>query len=659
MKNKIYYRLTLFVITALFWLVSPRLVRADCYSIPFSYYSEGGCQEVRNASQSTTCGSGYFPYYSCNGPGGGYGTWTYCYGCRAVGSSGGECSSECRAGSSCGTGYTGAAGCSGTGPNFGCKSNQVCCKSTGSCGGGGGGEEPGSCPAGQIPIGDPAYANSNPPYTSCQRAGCFPPHIWQSPTSEPCGQNKFGQDKWYCYRIACCTLGQPAAPVLSSPADGAQITSLSTTLSWTYPGPWGDACNGTNQFEVRLGTSPSNVPVVATVGSGTFSYLANNLTSGTTYYWRIVATHSGQGTSSPLWSFTVANNRVQGTVYNDADGTCSTANPSNLGASLTARWGASNTAAVAANGTFAITTTVGIPNPQSLSITGYPSSYICSPACGNCPTRSGINSPSTGNNFFFTQQRVGWWQAVGAGVYAGEGGAGVTVRSTLPTAASRLIVPGTNSVGALVRASSGQPSLGAGQLSTTGWKAVSEYDGKRMDYAFFAPHIGITSSTTDDLPGTSLAEPTYDANKDFWYQNGSASIDSPWTITGTDKFVVFVNGDLTINSDITVASTGFLAFIVNGNVTVGTGVANLQGLYVIDDLFVTNTADPADDIALAVQGSVIAWGGVDLNRDLGPTNLTTPAERFTYRPDLIVTMPDKMKIFALRWQEVAPGTFPN
>lgn len=626
-------------------LFSPSKALAGTCSWASGIYDDGACRAARSSSQSINCPSGSYPYYSCNASGSG---WNYCYGCHALGGTD-ECEPECRAGS-CGAGFTGASGCSGTGPNFGCKSNQACCKSTGSCDGSGSGE-PGQCPAGQVPVPEPGTP-------ACQRAGCFPPHIWQYPSSESCGENKFGQPKWYCYRITCCTPGQPAAPQLSFPDNGGSLTSLSTTLSWTYPGPWGNACNGTNVFEVYMGTSATNVPKVGTVGSGTFSYPANNLTSGTTYYWRVLATHAGKGTYSPLWSFTVVNNRVQGTIYNDVDGNCSTATASNLGASMTARWGASDTSAVAGNGTFTITSTTGVPNPQTLTITGLPGAYICSPGCGNCPSRSGINSPSTGNNFFFTQRRVGWWQAAGAGVYAGEGGAGVTVRSTLPTTTSRLIVPGSNSVGALVRASSGQPSLGSGQLSTTGWKAVSEYDGKKMDYAFFASHMGVTSSTVDDLPGNSLAEPVY-AAKDFWYQNGNATIDAPWTITGGDKFVVFVNGDLTVNSDITVAGTSFLAIIVNGNLTVGTGVANLQGLYVIDDQFVTNSASPAVDAGLSVQGSIVAWGGVDLNRDLGDANLSSPAERFAYRTDLITNMPDKMKVFSLRWQEVAPGTFPD
>lgn len=74
--------------------------------------------------------------------------------------------------------------------------------------------------------------------------------------------------------------------------------------------------------------------------------------------------------------------------------------------------------------------------------------------------------------------------------------------------------------------------------------------------------------------------------------------------------------------------------------------------------FVTE-ASGGDDVQLDVAGSVVAWGGVSLGRDLGSTNASEPAEQFTYRPDLLVNMPDAMKVFALRWQEVVPGTFDN
>jgi hypothetical protein len=84
----------------------------------------------------------------------------------------------------------------------------------------------------------------------------------------------------------------------------------------------------------------------------------------------------------------------------------------------------------------------------------------------------------------------------------------------------------------------------------------------------------------------------------------------------------------------------------------------MQGIYLMDEIFSTQTLDPVDDAQLVTEGMVVAWGGVSLNRYLGGlTNRTVPAEQFVYRPDLLVNMPAKLKSFALTWQEVVPGTF--
>ena len=118
--------------------------------------------------------------------------------------------------------------------------------------------------------------------------------------------------------------------------------------------------------------------------------------------------------------------------------------------------------------------------------------------------------------------------------------------------------------------------------------------------------------------------------------------------------------NLTVNRAMSVAQGGFLAFIVNGNVSVGSGQTGMQGIYIMDGTFTTNSVyveGVTNDVPIDVQGSVIAWNSVSLNRNLGLTNNTTPAEKFTYRPDLLINMPEAMKTFALRWQEVAPGTF--
>jgi len=256
----------------------------------------------------------------------------------------------------------------------------------------------------------------------------------------------------------------------------------------------------------------------------------------------------------------------------------------------------------------------------------------------------------------------GWWQTVGAGVYAGAGGGGVTIQSSLPTAASRLIIPGTDDLAAIVRAS-GTVNVGEGAISDENWSVVSPYQGKTMDYRYFASRMGVSVGSVPSWGGGVIDEGTIAGEEEDFYLardggDGEVSLAGPWAVTAGESYVVFVDGDLELNRNVTVAEGGFVAFIVNGGITVTPGVTQMQGVYVADELFTTETNAPSVDARLFVQGMVVAWGGVSLNRDLSDiNNYLYPAEQFSYRSDLLINMPDKMKSFALRWQEVAPGSF--
>lgn len=128
----------------------------------------------------------------------------------------------------------------------------------------------------------------------------------------------------------------------------------------------------------------------------------------------------------------------------------------------------------------------------------------------------------------------------------------------------------------------------------------------------------------------------------------------------TGKYIIFVDGDLRITKNVRVGVGGFLAFIVKGSITIDPAVIALQGIYITDQNFVTETKSPTLDNQLNVSGTVAAWGSFSLNRNLGAAkNFTTPAEKFIYRPDLLLNMPNRMKTFVMEWQEVVPGTYGN
>lgn len=663
--------ITLFIVFSLTRLAAPSPIFAACTRT--SDPTRVTCDWIPGGSGSTcseTCsntssgGSVGRTFYNCTTDGSGV---TSCYNheyqcdtpcAGGGGSSGGSCSAECRAGTTCGSGYTSASGCGpidATHPNSGCRSTQACCRAT-------------SCSGSSTSL-DCGWEYA------CRAAGSCNSGGWdgQVSTSNCGGCPSVNNPRHCCRREVCqvvCNGAGPLNPQLLSPLDDSLTPNTAVNLSWIVPG-WGDNCasNTTNVSEVYIDecsatgdpVDPSttidysvNAPSGTGLSAGNMTF---NGVNGRTYCWRVRANNgSRQSEYSITWRFTITGG-ITGTVYDDNAGVCSTANPSNLGASLTAVWGADSTS-VASNGTFSITAT-DTP-PQNLSITGVPANYICVPGCGTCPTKFSVNPPSLGNNFFFTQARAAWWQVDGAGVYAGAP-AGQSIKSTLPLATTRLVLGTTNDQGAIVKRSTSAPDLGTGtQVSDNQWMATSAYKGKTLDYDFFAAHIGVTSATTDHWGGAStLSTGPLSTVRDFYFTRpagGTTTITSNWTVGASNSYVIFVDGDLTIDADITVANGGFLAFIVSGDVHVAPGVANVAGIFVIDGLYDTQ----ADSTQLTTQGTVVTWTGVSLNRDLGgAANISNPAEKFVYRPDFLVNMPENMKTFILNWQEVAPGTFGN
>jgi|GEM_PF-3462678 len=290
-----------------------------------------------------------------------------------------------------------------------------------------------------------------------------------------------------------------------------------------------------------------------------------------------------------------------------------------------------------------------------------PSGYQCKLGCGECPVKSGVPGPTTNVNFYLTKLNdfTPWWQVSGAGVYAGG-----EVKSGLPSASDRLILSsGTGSAGALLLATTNTPNLGLGKVSDEGWIAKSKYKGKTMGYDYFAAHMGVVKGQASDWQSDTITMPSYDAGKEFLYikpTSNQATIGEKWTVANGEKYTVFVNGDLRVSADIVVADGGFLSLIVSGKVVVDPGVEQLQGLIVVGKNFVTEAKYDKDndivDSPLEVQGTVVAWGEMQLFRNLGIGN-SVPAEKFVYRRDLLANMPEKMKVFAMQWQEVVAGSF--
>lgn len=277
---------------------------------------------------------------------------------------------------------------------------------------------------------------------------------------------------------------------------------------------------------------------------------------------------------------------------------------------------------------------------------------------GSLETKSTIRHFTIQDNPPLTYEA--WWQVEGAGVYAGSTTGGVTIGSQVPSG-NYLLIPGTvGSVAALMRGS-GTYDTGDGGLSTSAWNALTKYQGKRVDYAYLAAQLGVTTSTSNDWASDAMDKPVYEATKEFYYlkpATGEAHLSADWSVLTGEKYVVVVDGDLRLDHNVTVANGGFLLWVVSGNITVAPTVAELEGLMLSSGNWITET-NGGSDTQLVISGSVVAWGSIELNRNLGGAANASPAERFVYRPDLLFEMPKKVKTFVMQWAEVPAGTLGN
>jgi hypothetical protein len=90
------------------------------------------------------------------------------------------------------------------------------------------------------------------------------------------------------------TLGPPATPVLTAPANAVTGVLTSPVLTW-------NAASGATSYDVYFGTLSSPPLVTNTTAT---SYAPGTLSPNTLYYWQIVAQNSSGSSSSATWSFT-------------------------------------------------------------------------------------------------------------------------------------------------------------------------------------------------------------------------------------------------------------------------------------------------------------------------------------------------------------------
>jgi len=151
----------------------------------------------------------------------------------------------------------------------------------------------------------------------------------------------------------------------------------------------------------------------------------------------------------------------------------------------------------------------------------------------------------------------------------------------------------------------------------------------------------------------------------IWYHwdgatRGDLTIDGNVNLVGSRRVVLMVEGaNLIIDGRIQLQSPGqgfFMAVVgkdgsgFKGDILVDPSVDIIEGIFLAESEFKTGLASTQFN----VRGSVAAYDGVVLERDLGASNSNTPAEVFTYAPDIIATFPNVFTQRRIRWKEVAP-----
>ncbi len=117
-----------------------------------------------------------------------------------------------------------------------------------------------------------------------------------------------------CNCVATCNAQAPSTPILTSPVDGASLSTTPVSLNWNAVSSWGLACaNQVNSYSVYVGTTNPPIPYT-NVGTATNYSFSGAL--GNTYYWFVRASNGQLYTDSEVRSFTI----TQGPWWQVKDG---------------------------------------------------------------------------------------------------------------------------------------------------------------------------------------------------------------------------------------------------------------------------------------------------------------------------------------------------
>lgn len=463
-----------------------------------------------------------------------------------------------------------------------------------------------------------------------------------------------------------CAVSIPTGLSLQTPTNGSTVIQ-DINFSWGLTS-WGQDCDDpadNNSFELCLGegTTYDGILCPSLGGGGCYIYgvadssLAEDCTypytdldPATEYHWYVKANNGAAFSSSSIYSFTTGGS-ITGHVWkNDTATDCADAQSgredtdsweiSCYGGSIGAYPG------LAAQKSGNVFTCQDSDNQTSLAFGSY--TLLATPPDGwsvmaYCPSNSvTLDSQEETLDIYLRSYLSDWWQVVGGDVWAAAG----SINSQVPSGADNpyLLLDGSG-VDHGVLAASGGIDPGDGTIAQDGdnWaaKGVGVWSDKTYNYSYWLYQL---SGELSDWQGT--------LSEGLWKTTGDITLNGQ-TVSG--KVFLLTDGQVNITGNIIVSSGASLVVVAQGNITIDPAVTQLQGYYISNGIISTGH-DDAGDAALVVEGGLIGLEDVNLERDFqGSQNNTTPAEVFTFRPDILVNLPEEIKIKDIKsWKEVAP-----
>jgi len=259
--------------------------------------------------------------------------------------------------------------------------------------------------------------------------------------------------------------------------------------------------------------------------------------------------------------------------------------------------------------------------------------------------------------FIFYDQKTlakSWFQTQEGDVHGGG-----DIQSRLPKD-NFFSLTGEGGFPGLVSYNGDEADFNLGEVSSTKWLAKTPARAKFYDY--FYPLLGYPT----------LEEPLFSKIRNEDLPSGGVKAYNINIETGEDlliggrKIVILTSGKFLIKNKILIDQGGSLVVIAKGGIgvsknleTTGTGNSYLEGIFITDGTFFSSvdedfTFSPAvSQNTLVIRGGVIA-NEIKMTRDLASKNSTTPAEKFIYRPDLLLNSYPGIWERKHLWSELAP-----